>query len=225
MGQLDRTGGVDEIFIVDDDYDMREALSAIFRKEGYRTAAFADGRSFVRLARGQRPTCVLLDLCMPDLSGIEVLKELDARNYPAPILMISGQEEVLNVVQAMRNGAFDYIEKRLDADAIVTRVVDAIESWKQIRERDELPAPLSPTIRGYYQLTRREREVLAQIAAASSNKETARNLGISPRTVEIHRGRIMHKLGAKNSVDLMRIVMNGGIKRQDDEERLVALAT
>lgn len=204
-----------EIFIVDDDYDMREALSAIFRKEGYRTAAFADGKSFVRLARGQAPACVLLDLCMPGMSGLDVLKELDARSYPAPILMISAQEDVLNVVQAMRNGAFDYIEKRLDAQAIVARVLDAIESWKQLGEHDESPAPLSPAIRGYFQLTRREREVLAQIAAASSNKETARNLGISPRTVEIHRGRIMHKLGAKNSVDLMRIVMNGTAGRQD----------
>ncbi|MGA7955640.1 MAG: response regulator [Xanthobacteraceae bacterium] len=198
VGQLDRTGRIGEVFIVDDDYDMREALSAIFCQEGYRTAAFADGRSFVRLARGQVPACVLLDLCMPGMSGLEVLKELDARNYPAPILMVSAQEDVLNVVQAMRHGAFDYLEKRLDAEAIVTRVVEAIESWKQLHERDGSPAPVSPSIRGYYELTRREREVLAQIAAASSNKETARNLGISPRTVEIHRGRIMHKLGAKN---------------------------
>ncbi len=219
MDQIDRIGRIEEIFIVDDDYDMREALSAIFRNEGYRTAAFADGRSFVRLARDQAPACVLLDLCMPGTSGLDVLKELDARNFPAPILMISAQEDVLNVVQAMRNGAFDYIEKRLDADAIVTRVVDAIEAWKHLRDRDESPAPLSPAIRGYYQLTRREREVLAQIAAASSNKETARNLGISPRTVEIHRGRIMHKLGAKNSVDLMRIVMNSATRRPDAAER------
>jgi len=219
VGQFDRTGRIDEVFIVDDDYDMREALSAIFRQEGYRTAAFADGRSFVRQARGQAPACVLLDLCMPGMSGLEVLKELDARNYPAPILMVSAQEDVLNVVQAMRHGAFDYLEKRLDAEAIVTRVVEAIESWKQLRERDESAAPVSPLIRGYYELTRREREVLAQIAGASSNKETARNLGISPRTVEIHRGRIMHKLGAKNSVDLMRIVMNGATRRQIAEER------
>jgi FixJ family two-component response regulator len=219
VGQFDRTGRIDEVFIVDDDYDMREALSAIFRQEGYRTAAFADGRSFVRLARRQAPACVLLDLCMPGMSGLEVLKELDARNYPAPILMVSAQEDVLNVVQAMRHGAFDYLEKRLDAEAIVTRVVEAIESWKQLRERDESAAPVSPSIRGYYELTRREREVLAQIAGASSNKETARNLGISPRTVGIHRGRIMHKLGAKNSVDLMRIVMNGATRRQIAEER------
>ena len=126
-----------EIYIVDDDYDMREALSAIFRNEGYRTAAFADGASFVRLARDQSPACVLLDVCMPGTSGLEVLKELDARNYPAPILIISAQEDVLNVVQAMRNGAFDYLEKRLDAETIVARVVEAIEAWRQLRERDE----------------------------------------------------------------------------------------
>jgi FixJ family two-component response regulator len=199
---------VSEIFIVDDDHDMREVLSAMFRNAGYQTAAFTDGRSFVRLARDQTPACVLLDLCMPGPSGLEVLKEIDARNYPAPILMLSGREDVLNVVQAMKNGAFDYIEKRLDPEAIVARVADAIDTWVQLRQSDETPTALSPAIRGYYKLTRREREVLALIAAAASNKETARHLGISPRTVEIHRGRIMHKLGAKNSVDLMRIVMN-----------------
>lgn len=213
MGRIDQTKLSDEIYIVDDDYDMREVLSAIFRNAGFRTAAFTDGRSFVRLARDQSPACVLLDLCMPGPSGLEVLKEIDAKNYPAPILIFSGREDVLNVVQAMRDGAFDYLEKRLDADTIVARVTEAIESWKQLRDRDEPPPDISPSIRNYYLLTRREREVLAHIAAAASNKETARNLGISPRTVEIHRGRIMHKLGAKNSVDLMRIVMNSGSKR------------
>lgn len=199
-----------EIFIVDDDYNMREALSALFRQAGYHTASFTDGRSFVRLARDQTPACVLLDICMPGPSGLDILKEIDAKTYPAPILIISGHEDVLSVVQAMRNGAFDYIEKRLAADAIVARVVDAVDAWNALRQREEAKPALSTAFPGYYQLTRREREVLAQIAAAASNKETAKNLGISPRTVEIHRGRIMNKLGAKNSVDLMRIVMNNG---------------
>jgi two-component system response regulator FixJ len=216
-----------EIFIVDDDHDMREVLAAMFRNAGYNTAAFTDGRSFVRLARDQTPACVLLDLCMPGPSGLEILNEIDAWNYPAPILILSGRDDVLNVVQAMRNGAFDYIEKRLDADAIVARVADSIDRWKQRREHDVSPAGLSPAIRNYYQLTRREREVLSQIAAAASNKETARNLGISPRTVEIHRGRIMHKLGAKNSIDLMRIVMNSSgsnLPQPASRQRIAAAA-
>jgi len=202
-----------EIFIIDDDYDMREALSALLSGAGYRTTAFTDGRSFVRMARGQIPACVLLDICMPGPSGLEILRELDARTYPAPILIISGQGDVLNVVQAMKSGAFDYIEKRLDSDAILARVNDAIDSWSRLRSGEQWSPSLSPespgpTFQGCDQLTRRERDVLAQIAAAASNKETARTLGISPRTVEVHRSRIMQKLGAKNSVDLMRIVMN-----------------
>jgi FixJ family two-component response regulator len=215
MGRSGEVRTSDEIYIVDDDYDTREALTAIFRSAGYRTAAFTDGKSFVRLAREQAPACVLLDLFMPGASGFEVLKEIDAKNYPAPILIFSDCMDVLHVVTAMRNGAFDYLEKRLDADTVRARVLDAIESWKQQREHDDARPSLSSAIRGYYQLTDREREVLVQIAAAASNKETARALGISPRTVEIHRGRIMHKLGAKNSVDLMRIVMNGGGDRAE----------
>jgi two-component system, LuxR family, response regulator FixJ len=219
---LDAMQTSDEVYIVDDDYDMREVLAAILRNAGFRTAAFTDGRSFIRLARDQNPACVLLDLHMPGPSGLDVLKEIDARNYSAPILILSGREDILNVVTAMRNGAFDYLEKRLDANVIVARVFEAIEAWKQFREREEKPQIISPAIRNYYQLTRREREVLAHIAAAASNKETGRNLGISPRTVEIHRGRIMHKLGAKNSVDLMRIVMN---TRQSRDEHAAPAQT
>src|ERR1700722_11857007 len=115
MGRLDAST-TDEIYIVDDDYDMREVLSAILRNAGFRTSAFTDGRSFVRLARDQKPACVLLDLCMPGPSGLDVLKDIDAKSYPAPILMLSGRDDVLDVVTAMRNGAFDYLEKRLDAE-------------------------------------------------------------------------------------------------------------
>jgi two-component system response regulator FixJ len=199
-----------EIFIVDDDYDMREALSALFRHAGYQTASFTDGRSFIHLARDQTPACVLLDICMPGPSGLDILKEIDAKTYPAPILIISAQGDVLSVVQAMRNGAFDYMEKQLDGAMILARVAEAIGSWMSLRQGAQSSFSLSPSFPGYHRLTRREREVLTQIAAAASNKETAKTLGISPRTVEIHRGRIMQKLSAKNSVDLMRIVMNDG---------------
>lgn len=197
---------ISEIFVVDDDYDMREALSAVFGNAGYKTRDFADGRSFLRVARNEKPACVLLDICMPDPSGLDVLRDLDAKSYPAPIVVLSGRGDVLNVVRAMKYGAFDFIEKRFAANAILTRVLAAIDDWQSIREPEQSRS--LPNFRGHDRLTPREREVLSQIAAASSNKETARNLGISPRTVEVHRSRIMQKLGAKNSVDLVRIVMS-----------------
>jgi len=196
-----------EIFIVDDDVDMREALAALFGNAGYRARAFNDGRSFLHTARYETPACVLLDICMPAVSGLDILRELNARTYPAPILILSGRGDVVNVVQAMKCGAFDFIEKRFEGDAILARVIEAIDSWIRLRDCEQPSPPVAVTFRGYDQLTRREREVLSQIAAAASNKETARNLGISPRTVEVHRSRIMQKLGAKNSVDLMRIIM------------------
>ncbi len=199
-----------KIFIVDDDSDVCEALSAVFRSAGYSTEAFTDGRSFVRFARRQTPACVLLDICMPGPSGLEILKQLDARTYPAPILIVSGLDDVLSVVQAMRNGAFDYIEKRLDCDAILARVIDAMDTWTNPRPREEPFSSSVSAFPGYHELTHREREVLSHIAAAATNKQTGKTLGISSRTVEVHRSRIMQKLGARNSVDLMRIIMNNG---------------
>jgi two-component system, LuxR family, response regulator FixJ len=195
-----------EIFVVDDDHDIREALGAVFGNAGYKTRDFADGRSFLRVARSEKPSCVLLDICMPDPSGLDVLRDLDAKSYPAPIIVLSGRGDVLNVVRAMKYGAFDFIEKRFAANAILTRVVAAIDDWQGAHEPEQ--AGSLPSFRGHDRLTPREREVLSQIAGAASNKETARNLGISPRTVEVHRSRIMQKLGAKNSVDLVRIVMS-----------------
>jgi two-component system, LuxR family, response regulator FixJ len=188
---------------------LRAALSAIFGSAGYRAAIFPDRASFIRVARNRAPACVLVDTCGPGSSGIDILREMDAKTYPAPILVVSGQENVPSVVQAMRNGAFDYIERGLGPSAIAARVFDALDAWlPQGPPKDELsPSPPCPALLA---LTRREREVLSQIAAAASNKEAARNLGISPRTVEIHRGHIMRKLGAKNSIDLMRIVMSNG---------------
>jgi len=197
---------ISEIFVVDDDYDMRETLTAVFGDAGYQVREFGDGQAFLRIARSEPPACVLLDICMPESSGLEVLRELDAKSYPAPVIILSGQGDVLNVVRAMKYGAFDFIEKRFNGDVILSRVTTAIDDWTRIHERQRSSA--SPAYRGYDRLTPREREVLSQITGAASNKETARTLGISPRTVEIHRSRIMQKLGAKNSVDLVRIVMN-----------------
>jgi FixJ family two-component response regulator len=194
-----------EIFLVDDDPSVREALTVIFSLERFGVRGFADGASFLEVARGEVPDAVLLDIQMPGSSGLEVLQEIDARNYPAPIFILSGQGDIPMAVDAMKNGAVDFLEKPFRADAVVSRVRDAIKARaaRGSAAKGDLLGRLFP---GRERLTPREREVLGEITAGASNKEAGSHLGISPRTVEVHRARIMEKLAAKNAADLVRIV-------------------
>jgi FixJ family two-component response regulator len=144
---------------------------------------------------------------MPGRSGLDILKELNAENYGAPIFIISGQGDIPMAVDAIKNGALDFIEKPLD-DTVVARVREAIAAWERRAARTESNGPLKANFPGRERLTPRELEVLSLIASGASNKEAGRQLGISPRTIEVHRARIMEKLGAKNAADLVRIVLS-----------------
>ncbi len=198
----------EEILIVDDDATVRDSLSMLFALEGYRVTTFMDGSSFVSAARTRPIACVLLDIYVPGKSGLEILKDLDANSYSAPILIMSAHGNIPIAVEAIKSGAFDFIEKRQDAVAIVDRVHEAMDAWARMRQLNgNLSDPTSRSFPGRDRLTPRERDVLNQIASAASNKEAAKNLGISQRTVEIHRVHIMQKLGAKNTADLIRIVL------------------
>jgi two-component system, LuxR family, response regulator FixJ len=196
-----------EIYIVDDDPLVRDALSALFAHAGYQAVSFVDGASFVAAARERVPACVILDIYMPGRSGLEILKDIDAPNYPAPIFIASGRGDIPSAVEAIKNGAYDFIEKRQDAVTLVERVGEAIQARTALRAGVNGGNTLAPSFPGSDLLTRREREVLALIAASATNREAAQRLGISQRTVEIHRAHIMHKLGAKNSIDLARRVL------------------
>jgi two-component system response regulator FixJ len=199
-----------EIFIVDDDQAVRDALTVIFSVEGYRVTSFADGASFLAAAHSRAPTCVLLDVRMPGRSGLDVLNELNAQAYSAPIFIISGHGDIPMAVEAIKNGALDFVEKPFDAEDVVARVRAASDAWERRRESGNGSAAPFPHFVGLHALTAREREVLAQITGGASNKEAGRLLGISPRTIEVHRARIMGKLGAKNAADLVRIVLGNG---------------
>ncbi|QIB34492.1 response regulator transcription factor [Ancylobacter pratisalsi] len=195
-----------EVFIVDDDSAVRDALSLVLSLEGYHVRGFSDGAAFLSVARSHVPACIVLDVHMPGRSGLDILKELEADRYPAPIFIISGQGDIPMAVDAIRHGALDFIEKPFDADTVVERVRDAIEAHNR-RAGTEPSDLLTAHFPGHDLLTPREREVLVQIASGASNKEAGRVLGISPRTIEVHRARIMEKLGAKNAADLVRIVL------------------
>jgi FixJ family two-component response regulator len=196
-----------EVFIADDDEWVRDSLSSEFTLAGYQVTTFAEGTSLLHGARARVPAGILLDICMPGPSGLDTLKQLDAANYPAPIFILSGRGDIPSAVQAIKNGACDFIEKQSEAGSIVERVAKTIAAWPSRQQPSRTPEILWQFFPGRDQLTRREIEVLAQITAAASNKEAARDLGISRRTIEVHRKHIMQKLGAKNAVDLVRIVL------------------
>ncbi len=196
-----------DIFIVDDDPLVLNALSVVLSREGYQVTGFGEGASFLAAAKTRTPTCIILDVHMPGQSGLDILKELKAQEYPAPIFIISGVGDIPMAVEAIKNGALDFIEKPFDASTVVTRVREAVEAFARRAQRGG-PDVLSRSFPGQELLTARERDVLGQIASGSSNKQAGRELGISPRTIEVHRARIMEKLGAKNAADLVRIVLS-----------------
>jgi FixJ family two-component response regulator len=204
----EETKSGDEILILDDDPAVRAALSIVLSREGYRVECFFDGASFLAAARARTPACIILDVHIPGRSGLEVLKELNAQNYPAPIFIISGRGDIPMAVDAIKHGAFDFVEKPFRGSDVVARVREAIAALARGQANngasDKLLFGLPPSTEP---LTPRECEVLRQLVGGASNKEVGRQLGISPRTVEVHRARIMDKVGAKNIADLIRMVM------------------
>jgi len=197
------------LFVVDDDAAMRDALSVVFTLAGYRITAFADASSFLATARNTVPTAVLLDLHLPDKSGLDVLKDINAPNYAAPIFIITADNDVAFAVEAVKSGAFDYLLKPFESRAIVARVGNAVAVFAKRKAQAKPENGVVFEFSGQTLLTPREREVLALVAAGASNKEAGRRLAISPRTVEVHRARIMEKIGARNAADLVRIVLGG----------------
>ena len=189
-----------EIVIVDNDQVSVGTLTLAFSLEGFHVSAFAGGNSFLQ-ARARHPACFILDACMPGRSGLDLLRDLNTGGNGAPIFVISGQADIRTAVDAIRHGAFDFIEKPFDVNAVVTRVRGAIASCAR-RGPSAQMSEFSDV------LTPRECDVLEQIASGASNKEAGLRLGISWRTIEFHRARVIEKLGAKNTADLVRIVIS-----------------
>ncbi|WP_213741523.1 response regulator [Bradyrhizobium sp. dw_411] len=196
-----------EIFVMDEDVAMRETLSIALQEEGYDVVCFADGAALLALARERTPVCMFIEVRNPDQAGLDILKKLRAEDYPAPVFIISGHGDIPMAVAAIRHGALDFIEKPFRSTDVVARLKAAmgeLSRWQQAEIRSKSPVLQFP---GCEPLTRREQQVLERLAAGVSNKEAARQLGLSARTVEGHRANIMRKVGVKNAAQLFRRIL------------------
>jgi len=196
-----------DIYVVDDDPSVRDALSLVLTLEGFHVSGFAEGNAFLAAVRRHLPACIILDVHMPGRSGLDILKELHNANCAVPLFIISGQGDIPMAVDAIKNGALDFIEKPFNAETLVARVREAVAATARLKAQPPPSSGLAARFPGRDLLTPREYQVLELIANGASNKEAGRHLGISPRTIEVHRARIMEKLGAKNTVDLVHIVL------------------
>lgn len=196
------------VVIVDDEESVRDALTEVLEVAGYKSASFPDGPEFLEWMETKQPDCVLVDVHMPEMSGVEVLNSLNKMRFSGPVFIISGQGDIPTAVNCIKMGAFDFVEKPFDMDTVIARVGEALAASETRKREGERAA--KQDFPGSDGLTPRELEVLNQITSGASNKEAGRILGISPRTIEVHRARIMEKLGAKNAADLVRIVLSNG---------------
>lgn len=195
------------IFIVDDDASVRDSLSLLLGLKGYAIRSFASAEDFLAACRPDWHGCLLLDIRMAGMSGLELQQRLISRQVSLPIVFITGHGDVTAARAALKAGAADFLEKPLDDRTLLATIADALE--RSAHQRDEAAA--SRRIRERMsRLTAREREVMEKVALGEPNREIARQLGISPRTVEVYKARMMEKMQAHSLPELIRQVLSLG---------------
>ena len=196
------------VLVVDDDERVLDSLRMTLETAGFAVQTYGSGTALLDGGRAPSGDCLLLDLNLPDLNGLEVQARLKDGRRDLPVIMITGKGDVRSAVSAMQLGAVDFIQKPLSGETVLQSVERALLRAKKTSSTARAEGPLPS---GFARLTSREREVLDQLVAGQSNKSIAFDLGISPRTVEIHRARVMEKLQARNLAHLVRIALTAGI--------------
>jgi FixJ family two-component response regulator len=197
------------VFVVDDDYRVREALSSLIASVGLRVSAFGSAAEFLESEKPDSPACLVLDLQLPDVNGLELQRELAAGDGP-PIVFITGHGDIPSSVRAMKAGAIEFLPKPFREEDLLQAIHAAIALDREAREKRSELAELQ---KRYSLLTPREREVLPFVVAGFANKQTAADLGTSEITIGVHRGQIMHKMGARSLAELVRMSDKLGIAR------------
>jgi two-component system, LuxR family, response regulator FixJ len=196
------------IHVVDDDPAMRDSLAFLLDVNGFAPKAYESANAFLSGAALALPTCVVSDIRMPGLNGIDLVRQLRGRGTQCPVILITGHGDVALAVEAMKAGAADFIEKPFDDSALLEAIRTALQTHSVVRgsntAKEEAEARLA-------ELSPRERDVLRGLVAGKINKVIAHELNISPRTVEVYRANLMAKTGARSMSELMRIALAAGL--------------
>lgn len=190
------------VFIVEDDQAVRDSLKWLVESVDLQVEAFDSAKSFLEACDPERPGCLVLDVRMPGMSGVELQKILVEKGVTLPKIIITGYGDVPTAVRAMRQGAVDFLQKPIDEQAMLELIQHCIERDADTRRKSTRRREIKSKIA---KLTPREQEVMDLVVVGKSNKEVARALGISPKTVEVHRGRVMEKMRADSLADLVQM--------------------
>ena len=196
------------IFLVDDDDAVRASLQALLETAGYRTVQFPSGAEFLDFPDIGLGACVVLDVKMPGPDGLEVQRCLNDRGEMLPVVILTGHGDIPMAVRAIRAGAVDFLEKPVSGDRLLKSVARALDLDRSLRHDDRRRSEIETLLQG---LTKRERQVLERLVLGRTNKVVARELGVSPRTIEVHRRNVMLKMKAENLSHLVRMTLMAGL--------------
>lgn len=191
-----------QIYVIEDNSAVRRSLCALISAHGYKPYPFASAEDFLEGYDPDKPACMLLDIKMPGISGLQLQALLKSQGVAIPIVMLTGHGDVPAAVQAMKNGAIDFVEKPPDVKVLLGAIQSAAE---RLSNKPLVRIPQKEVKRRLARLTSREREVLDHLVQGKINKQIAEDLGISQRTVEVHRARIREKMEARGLADLIRL--------------------